>query len=92
MWLDQEVCLTILIPNRVCQEEGLKFCVHFRELNRKTVPDRHPLPRIQDLLDNLGGYAWFSILDQGSAYQQGFVEENSQQFTAFSTPWGLYEW
>lgn len=70
----------------------LRLCVDFRGLNRKTVPDRHPLPRIQDLLDNLGGYSWFSILDQGSAYHQGFVEENSKHLTAFSTPWGLYEW
>ena len=55
-------------------------------------PDRHPLPRIQDLLDNLGGQSWFSLLDQGSAYHQGFVDEGSQHCTAFSTPWGLYEW
>ena len=71
---------------------SLRLCVDFRELNRKTVPDRHPLPRIQDLLDNLGGHSWFSILDQGSAYHQGFVDEGSQHCTAFSTPWGLYQW
>lgn len=74
------------------KDASLRLCVDFRELNRKTIPDWHPLPRIQDLLDNLGGYVWFSILDQGSAYHQGFVEENSQPFTAFSTPWGLYDW
>lgn len=71
---------------------SLRLCVDFRGLNSKTVSDRHPLPRIQDLLDNLGGYVWFSILDQGSAYHQGFVEESSRHLTAFSTPWGLYEW
>ncbi|XP_075883553.1 uncharacterized protein LOC142888930 [Nelusetta ayraudi] len=37
----------------------------------------------QDLLDNLGGYSWFSILDQGSAYHQGFVDESSRHLTAF---------
>lgn len=74
------------------KDMSLRLCVDFRGLNRKTIPDRHPLPRIQDLLDNLGGYSWFSILDQGSAYHQGFVEENSKHLTAFSTPWGLYEW
>lgn len=61
-------------------------------MNRKTIPDHHPLPRIQDLLDSLGGYSWFSILDQGSAYHQGFVDESSRHLTAFSAPWGLYEW
>lgn len=74
------------------KDKSLRLCVDFRGLNSKTIPDRHPLPRIQDLLDNLGGYSWFSILDQGSAYHQGFVEENSRHLTAFSTPWGLYEW
>jgi len=74
------------------KDSSLRLCVDFRGLNSKTVPDRHPLPQIQDLLDNLGGYTWFSILDQGSAYHQGFVHEDSRQATAFSTPWGLYEW
>lgn len=74
------------------KDMSLRLCVDFRGLNSKTVPDRHPLPRIQNLLDNLGGYSWFSLLDQGSAYHQGFVDESSRHLTAFSTPWGLYEW
>lgn len=51
----------------------LRLCIDYRLLNKKTVPDQNPLPRIQDLTDTLGGYAWFSILDQGKAYHQGFV-------------------
>lgn len=74
------------------KDGSLRLCVDFRELNLKTIPDRHPLPRIQDLLDSLGGFTWFSILDQGSAYHQGFVDVESRGTTAFSTPWGLYEW
>lgn len=35
---------------------------------------------------------WFSVLDQGSVYHQGFVSEESRHLIAFSTPWGLYEW
>lgn len=77
----------------VCKKDhSLRLCVNFLELNRKTRPDRHPLPRIQDMLDSLGGNTWFSILDQGSAYHQGFVSEESRHLTAFGTPWGLYEW
>lgn len=68
------------------KDNTLRLCVDFRDLNRKTIPDRHPLPRIQDLLDSLGGNSWFSILDQGSAYHQGFVSEESRHFTAFSIP------
>lgn len=70
----------------------LRLCIDYRLINKKTVPDRHPLPRIQDLTDTLGGFSMFSILDQGKAYHQGFVAEGSRHLTAFITPWGLYEW
>lgn len=74
------------------KDGSLRLCIDYRLLNKKTVPDKHPLPRIQDLLDSLGGYSWFSILDQGKAYHQGFIAEGSRHVTAFTTPWGLYEW
>lgn len=74
------------------KDGSLRLCIDYRLLNNKTVPDRHPLPRIQDLTDSLGGYSWFSILDQGKAYHQGFIAEGSRYLTAFITPWGLYEW
>lgn len=74
------------------KDGSLRLCVDYRLLNQKTIPDRHPLPRIQDLTDTLGGHSWFSILDQGKAYHQGFIAEGSRHLTAFVTPWGLYEW
>ena len=61
----------------------LRLCIDYRALNQKTVQDRHPLPRIQDALDNLGGKFWFSTLDQGKAYHQGFVSKESQQLNSF---------
>lgn len=64
----------------------------FRELNRKTFPDRHSLPRVQEILGCLGGNHWFSMLDPGKTYHQGFISEESQHLTAFVTPWELYEW
>ncbi|PIK49533.1 hypothetical protein BSL78_13593 [Apostichopus japonicus] len=70
----------------------LRLCIDFRQLNLKTIADRQPIPRVQDILDSLGGNRWFSTLDQGKAYHQGFVDEPSQHLTAFITPWGLYEW
>ncbi len=70
----------------------LRLCCDYRELNRKSVPDRHPIPRIQDMLDSLIGSSWFSVLDQGKAYHQGFLDEESRPLTAFITPWGLYHW
>lgn len=70
----------------------LRLCCDYRELNKKSVPDRHPIPRIQDMLDSLIGSSWFSVLDQGKAYHQGFLDEESRPLTAFITPWGLYQW
>ena len=74
------------------KDGGMRLCIDYRELNKKTIPDRHPIPRIQEALDSLGGKSWFSVLDQGKAYHQGFIRQQSQPLTAFITPWGLYEW
>ena len=70
----------------------LRLCVDFRELNCRTTPDRHPLPRIQETLENVGGNGCFPTLDQGKAYHQGTISPGSRHLTAFITPWGLYEW
>ena len=70
----------------------LRLCIDYRDLNRKTHPDRQPIPRVQDIMNSLGGKSWFSLLDQGKAYHQGFMSEESRPLTAFVTPWGLYEW
>ena len=70
----------------------LRLCIDYRALNQKTVRDMHPLPRVQEALDSLGGNHWFTTLDQGKAYHQGFVGKESQPATAFVTPWGLFEW
>ena len=70
----------------------LRLCIDYRELNKKTHPDRHPIPRVQDIMDNLGGNTLFSLLDQGKAYHQGFMGKDSKHLTAFVTPGGLYEW
>ena len=68
------------------KDQTLRLCVDYRALNQKTTPDRHPIPRIQETLDNLGGNTYFSVLDQGKAYHQGFVDEKSQHLTALSHP------
>ena len=68
--------------NVVCvrkKDGSLRLCVDYRSLNAKTVDDRHLIPRVQETLDNLGGNAWFFILDQGKAYHQGFMSTRSQE-------------
>ena len=71
---------------------SLRLCIDYRELNKKTYPERQPIPRIQDILNGLGGNKWFTVLDQGKAYHQGFMAEESRPLTAFVTHWGLYKW
>lgn len=74
------------------KDGSLRLCIDYRDLNRKTRPDRLPIPRVQDIMNSLGGNSWFSSLDQGKAYHQGFMSKESKHLTAFVTPWGLYEW
>ena len=71
---------------------GLRLCVDYRKLNAKTLSDAQPIPRIQDILDSLGGSKFFTTLDMSKAYHQGFMDEKSRHLTAFITPWALYEW
>ena len=72
------------------KDGGLRLCIGFRKLNKKTIPDKQPIPRIQDILDNLKGQAWFTTLDMSQAYHQ--IHKNSHKYTAFSTLWSLHEW
>lgn len=44
------------------------------------------------MLESPTGSSWFTVLDQGKAYHQGFLDEESQPLTAFITSWGLYQW
>ena len=69
----------------------LRFCVDYRELNSVTKADTFPLPRIDDLLDQLGAARYFSTLDLASGYWQIPMHPGSVEKTAFITPQGLYE-
>ena len=68
------------------KDGSLRLCIDYQELNKNTYPERQPIPRIQDILNGLGGNKWFTVLDQGKAYHQGFMAEESCPLTAFVTP------
>ena len=70
------------------KDGSMRLCIDHPELNNKTVADRHPIPRIQETLESFFGQKWFSTLDQGTAYHQGFIHPSSRPLTAFVTPWG----
>ena len=68
-----------------------RFCVDYRGLNAVTKADTFPLPRIDDLLDQLSKAKYFSTLDLASGFWQIRMEPHSQEKTAFVTPQGLFE-
>ena len=45
----------------------MRLCIDYKDLNKKIHPDRMPIPRIQDILDNLGGQKYFATLDMSKA-------------------------
>ena len=69
----------------------LRFCVDYRQLNAVTHKDTFPLPRIDDLLDQMQGKKVFSTLDAKQGYWQIKVQEESKEKTNFVTFEGLYE-
>ena len=68
-----------------------RLCFDYRKWNQKTIPDRHPLPRVQNVADNLGGNKLFSLLDQRKACHQLQSDPESCRYTAFITSWGFHE-
>ncbi|KAK7883852.1 hypothetical protein WMY93_026975 [Mugilogobius chulae] len=68
-----------------------RFCVDYRRLNAVTHKDAYPLPRIEESLTGLKAAKWYSTLDLASGYWQVEVEPADQEKTAFTTPFGLYE-
>jgi hypothetical protein len=73
------------------KDGSLRMCIDYRMLNQITVPDRYPLPRIDDLFDKLHGKAFFSSLDLQCSYNQVRIPPEDVPKTAFLTPLGQYQ-
>ncbi|GJR67993.1 putative reverse transcriptase domain-containing protein [Tanacetum coccineum] len=73
------------------KDGSFRTCIDYRELNKLTIKNRYPLPRIDDLFDQLQGLRYFSKIDLRFGYHQLRVHEDDIPKTAFRTRYGHFE-
>ena len=78
-------------PMVVVKDGTIRLCVNYRCLNAVTQVDAYPMTRIDDLIDLVGQAHYISALDLTNGYWQIPVREQDQLKTAFTTPFGLYQ-
>ena len=73
------------------KDGSLRLCIDYRELNKVTIQNQYPLPRIDDLFDQLQGVGVFSKIDLRSGYHQLKIRSEGVPKTTFKTRYGHYE-
>ena len=73
------------------KDDSMRLCIDYRELNKLTIKNRYPLPRIDDLFDQLKGVVHFSKIDLRTGYHQLKIKPEDIPKTAFRTRYGHYE-
>jgi len=87
---EAEACSQVLLVRKT--DDSWRFCIDYRELNKVSVPDSFPLPRIEEVLQHLEGKALYSVFDLLKGYYQLALHENSRKYSAFITSEGVYQW
>lgn len=81
----------LLVPKKSnTDSKDWRLVVDFREINKKVIPDRFPLPRVEDILDQLGCARYFSVVDLYSGFHQIPLKKESRDVTSFSVEQGSY--
>ena len=79
----------LLVPKK---DGDVRLVIDYSKLNLITKHDAFPLPIIQDVIDKLGGSQFFTSIDLQSAFHQLGLTSQSEQLTAFVTPFGVHQW
>jgi hypothetical protein len=78
----------VLVPKK---DGSIRLCVDYRKLNTVSKSDSYPMPRVDELIDRLGGTEYISTIDLTKGYWQVPMAKCSRDKTAFATPFGLYQ-
>lgn len=70
---------------------GIRICIDYRVINQRTVPDKYPQPRLEDILIQAAGCKYLTSLDFPSAFQQLHIHPEHKEKLAFVTPFGQYK-
>ena len=79
----------MLVPKK---NGKLRLVIDYRQLNKQTIKSSWPIPSIEEFFDTLEGSEFFTTIDMSLGFYQLPMAEESQDFTAFSTPFGSFKW
>ena len=79
----------VLVPK---PDGTTRVCVDYRQLNKVTITDAYPTPRVEHVLERLNGNKFFSTFDCEKGYYQVGLTDRTKDITAFTSPMGLFKW